>query len=81
MSWYFLLIFAYVLYLCFFRVLSSNPTNNVQFLDFSVELLFGQQKFFFRICEVQDVNLILCQVFPGEVLPNLGGGEYYPACA
>ena len=27
------------------------------------------------------MNLILCQVFPGEVLPNLGEGEYYPACA
>ena len=40
-----------------------------------------QKKLFFRICEVQDVNLISCQVYPGEVLPNLGEGEYYPACA
>ena len=56
-----------------------------------------QRTFYFRIsvlnCDLdkknsisgsaryQDVNLILCQVFPGEVLPNMGEGEFYPACA
>ena len=28
------------------------------------------------ICELDK-----CQVFPGEILPNVGEGEYYPACA